>query len=228
MFIVDTSENITTREEFVSIVDFIPPTMNLFTTTSHVTGQITLDVDVIDNPGGDIFCFAPLYCIFDEDNELDYYYVELVNGVGNVTFTDLDPERTYIVELLVRDNAWNSRIERREIYPNGQGVVIGNPEHWWEILTGNVDFWVRSDDPIFIAIRFRKASAFAPGGTFKKNDAAFASTMGATRWAPYPRGWVDPLPTNWVESNVKNSDHNDRRMAVEEIENYINSVSFWF
>ncbi len=65
-----------------------------------------------------------LYWIFDEDTELDYYYVEIVNGVGNVTFTDLDPKRTHIVALLVRDNAWNSRIERREGYPNGMGVVV--------------------------------------------------------------------------------------------------------
>ncbi len=39
-------------------------------------------------------------------------------------FANLDPERTYIVELFVHDNAWNSRIERREGYPNGMGVVV--------------------------------------------------------------------------------------------------------
>ncbi len=78
-----------------------------------------------DNSGGDIFCSASLYWIFDLDSELDYYYVELIDGVGSVTFfANLDPERTYIVELLVRDNAWNSRIERREGYPNGMGVVL--------------------------------------------------------------------------------------------------------
>jgi hypothetical protein len=132
LYVVDTSENVATREEYDSIVDFTPPTIHLFTTTSHVAGQITLDVNVTDNSGGDIFCSASLYWIFDLDNELDYYYVELVDGVGSVTFfANLDPERTYIVELLVRDNAWNTRIERREGYPNGQGVVVGSPEHWW-------------------------------------------------------------------------------------------------
>ena len=35
MYVVDTSENVTTREEYVSIVDFTPPTINLFTTTSQ-------------------------------------------------------------------------------------------------------------------------------------------------------------------------------------------------
>ncbi len=69
-------------------------------------------------------CSTSLYWIFNEDNELEYYYVELVNGVGNATFTDLDPRRTYIVELLVQDNPWNSRIESREGYSNGMGVVV--------------------------------------------------------------------------------------------------------
>ncbi len=124
LHVVDTSENVATRAEYVSIVDFIPPTINMFTTTSHVAGQITLDVNVTDNSCGEIFCSTSLYWIFDEDNELDYYYMELVNRVGCVTFTDLDPGRTYIVELLVRDNAWNSRIERREGYPNVIGVVV--------------------------------------------------------------------------------------------------------
>ncbi len=102
MYVVDTSENVTTREEYVSIVDFTPPTINLFTTTSHVAGQITLDVNVTYNSGGDIFCFASLYWICDLDTELDYYFIELIDCVGSVTFfANLDPERTYIVELLV-------------------------------------------------------------------------------------------------------------------------------
>ncbi len=125
LYVVDTSDNVATRKAYVSIVDFTPPTINLFTTTSHVAGQITLDVNVTDNLGGDIFCSASLYWIFDLDNELDYYYVELIDGVGSVTFfANLDSERTHILELLVRDNAWNTQIERREGYPNGQGVVV--------------------------------------------------------------------------------------------------------
>ena len=72
------------------------------------------------------FCSASLYWIFDLDNALDYYYVELTDGVGNVTFTDMDPERTYIVELFVIDNLYNSRVVRREGYPNGMGVVVSS------------------------------------------------------------------------------------------------------
>ena len=50
--------------------------------------------------------------------EIDYYFIEIVDGVGSVTFTNLDPERTYIVELLVRDPSWNSKYESRDGYPN--------------------------------------------------------------------------------------------------------------
>ena len=124
MYVVDTSENVTTREEYVSIVDFSPPTVNLFTTTSHTPGHITVDVNVTDNSGGDVFCSTSLYWIFDLDTELDYYYIELIDNVGSVTFTDLDPQKTYIIDLLVRDNAYNARIVRLEGYPNGMGVVI--------------------------------------------------------------------------------------------------------
>ncbi len=88
---VDTNDNVTSREEYVSIFDVNPPTINMFTRTSHVVGQTTVDVDVNDSSGGDIFCSTSLYWIFDEDNELDYYYVELVNGVGSVTFADIYP-----------------------------------------------------------------------------------------------------------------------------------------
>ncbi len=115
LHVVDTSENVSTREENVSIVDFTPPTINMFTTTSHTRGHITVDVNATDNSGGYTFCSASLYWIFDLDTELDYYFIELIDGVGSVTFcANLDLERTYIVELLVHDNAWNSRIERRE------------------------------------------------------------------------------------------------------------------
>ena len=47
-----------------------------------------------------------------------------MDGVWSVTFTDLDPERTYIVELYVRDSSWNSRYDNREGYPNGAGNVV--------------------------------------------------------------------------------------------------------
>ncbi len=51
---------------------------------------------------------------FSPDVEFDDYYIELIDGAGSVTFTDLDPERTYIVKLLVRDPSWNSKYESRE------------------------------------------------------------------------------------------------------------------
>ena len=71
-----------------------------------------------------MFAFVSLYWLFDLDNELDYYYIELINVVGSVTFRDLDPERTYVVDLFIRNNSYNSRIVRIEGDPNGMGVVV--------------------------------------------------------------------------------------------------------
>jgi hypothetical protein len=45
-----------------------------------------------------------------------------MDEAGSITFTDLDPERTYIVELYVRDSAWNARYDNPEGYPNGGGM----------------------------------------------------------------------------------------------------------
>ncbi len=95
----------------------------IFQVYSPTPSHLKVDVNVSDNSGGDVFCSASLYWIFDLDTELDYYYVELTDGVGSVTFADLDPERTYIVDLLVRDSSWNSRYDRREGYPNGAGMT---------------------------------------------------------------------------------------------------------
>ena len=109
LYAVDTNDNITTREEYVELVDTTTPTINLFTTTSHVAGQITVDVNITDDFGGGVFCSASLYWLFDLDNELDYYYIELVENVGSVTFRDIDPERTYVSDLFIRDGSYNSR-----------------------------------------------------------------------------------------------------------------------
>jgi hypothetical protein len=65
MYAVDTNDNITTREEYTQIVDVTVPTINLFTTTSHVPGHITVDVNVTDDSGGGVFCSASLYWLFD-------------------------------------------------------------------------------------------------------------------------------------------------------------------
>jgi hypothetical protein len=90
-----------------------------------LAGQLKVDVNVTDDSGGSIFSSTSLCWIFDHpDIELDYYYIEIIDGVGSVTFTHLDPERTYTVELLVLDPSWNSKYEYREGYPNGMGVVV--------------------------------------------------------------------------------------------------------
>ena len=88
MYAVDTNDNIIIREEYTEIVDVSVPTINLFNTTSNVLGRITVDVNVIDDSGGGVFCSASLYWLFDLDNELDYCYIELVDDVGSVTFRD--------------------------------------------------------------------------------------------------------------------------------------------
>ncbi len=53
----------------------------MFTTTSHAPGRITVDVIVTDDSGGAVLCSASLYWLFDLDNELDYYYIELIDDV---------------------------------------------------------------------------------------------------------------------------------------------------
>ena len=115
MFTVDTNDKITSREEYTEIVDTTAPVINDFTVTSPVSGQLKVDVNVTDDSGGAVFCSASLYWVFTLNIELDYYYVKLdIDGTGSMTFTNLDPERTYIVELLVRDPSWNSKYESRE------------------------------------------------------------------------------------------------------------------
>ena len=66
---------------------------------------------------------AYLHWIFDLNNKLDSYWVGLTDGAGSVIFIDLDPGRTYIVELFVGVSSWNSRNDNREGYPNGAGVT---------------------------------------------------------------------------------------------------------
>ena len=61
MYAVDTNDNITSREEYTQIVDVTVPNINLLTTTSHVPGHITVNVDVTDDSGGGVFCSASLY-----------------------------------------------------------------------------------------------------------------------------------------------------------------------
>ena len=71
-----------------------------------------------------MFASVSLYWLFDLESELNYYFKELIDGVESVTFRDLDPERTYVVDLFIREDSYNSRVVRQEGYPNGMGVVV--------------------------------------------------------------------------------------------------------
>ncbi len=44
-----------------------------------------------------------------------------MDGVGNSTFTYVNPEYACIVEILVRDSAWSSTYDSNEVIPNGAG-----------------------------------------------------------------------------------------------------------
>ena len=97
--------------------------INQFQVYSPTSGHLKVNVNVTCDSGGNVVCIAYLYCVFDTNTKLDSYWVELTNGAGSITFTDLDPERTYIVVLFVRDSSWNLRHDNREGYPNGAGVT---------------------------------------------------------------------------------------------------------
>ena len=44
--------------------------------------------------------------------------------MGSVKFRDIDPERTYVIDIFIRGSSYNSRIVRLEGYPNDMGVVV--------------------------------------------------------------------------------------------------------
>ena len=123
MVAVDTNFNMTSREEYVSIADITAPTINQFITYNMEAGSITVGVDVTDDSGRAV-AIAYLYWKEDPNNELDSWGIPLTNGVGNATFTGLVPGRTYIVELLVRDAAWNSTYDSRERAADGGGIGL--------------------------------------------------------------------------------------------------------
>jgi len=120
MVAVDTNLHSTSREEYVSIADIRAPTINQFITYNSTAGSITIGVDVSDDSGRAV-AIAYLYWKEDPNDEIDSWVTPLTNGVGNVTFTGLDPRRTYIVDL-VRDAAWNSTSDSRERAANGAGI----------------------------------------------------------------------------------------------------------
>ena len=124
MSAVDTNDNITSLEEYVEVVDTTAPIINQFITYSLVAGEITVGFDVSDDSGRAV-AIAYLYWKEDPYHELDSWGIPLTNGVGNVTFSGLDPGRTYILELIVRDSARNLRSDTRDRVPNGSGFAVG-------------------------------------------------------------------------------------------------------
>ena len=88
---VDTNDNMTSREEYLTIADVTAPVINMFQVYNPASGHLKVDVNVSDDSGGNVYCIAYLSWIFDLKTELDSYWVKLTNGVGSVTFTDLDP-----------------------------------------------------------------------------------------------------------------------------------------
>jgi len=122
MVAVDTNFNSTSREEYVSIADIRAPTINQFIAYNIEAGSISVGVDVSDYSGSAV-TIAYLYWAEDPNNELDRWGISLTNGVGNATFTGLDPRRTYIVDLVVMNAAWNSTYDSRERVANVAGIV---------------------------------------------------------------------------------------------------------
>ncbi len=104
MYAVDANDNVTFREEYLTITDVDASVINEFEVYSSIAGHLKVDVNISDYSGGNVFSGAYLYWILDLNTKLNHYYIELMNGVGSVTFTDLDPERAYVIELLVRDS----------------------------------------------------------------------------------------------------------------------------
>jgi hypothetical protein len=125
MVAVDTSFNSTSMEEYVSIADICAPTINQLITCSSEAGLITVGVDVSDDSSRAVV-IAYLYWKEDPNiNDLDSWGIPLTNGVGNVTVTKLDHGRTYIVDLVVMDAAWNSTYDSRERAANRAGIGGG-------------------------------------------------------------------------------------------------------
>ena len=97
------------------------PVVHLFTTKSTISGRLRVDV-AVDNFVK--FCSCSLYWIFDPENRLQYFQVDLIDSVGMVEFWNLDPARTYIVELYAEDKTLTGKRIWRNGYPNGTGVVV--------------------------------------------------------------------------------------------------------
>ena len=115
---VDTEFNMTSREEYMSIV----VTNQIFTYSSRA-GSISISVDVSDDSRR-VVAIAYLYWKEEPYNELDRWGIPLTNGVGSVLSTGLNIDLTYIVYLLFLDSAWNMANDFREWIPNGAGSSL--------------------------------------------------------------------------------------------------------
>ncbi len=50
--------------------------------------------------------------------------MDLIDNVGMVESWNLDPTRTYVVDLYAEDKSSKGKRVRRSEYPNGLGVVV--------------------------------------------------------------------------------------------------------
>ena len=123
MVAVDTEFNMTSREEYLSIADVTAYVISQLIAYNSEVGSIFVGADVSDDSGS-VVAIAYVSLPQEPDYVLDARGIPLTDGVGNATFTNLDPEQTYIIELFVRDPAWNNRSEFRERVPNGAGFDI--------------------------------------------------------------------------------------------------------
>ena len=71
----------------------------MFTTTSLTRYTITVDVNITDNSGGGIYAGCSIYWLLDLDTEIQWFEVDILDGVGMVEFWNLDDEKTYVIEL---------------------------------------------------------------------------------------------------------------------------------
>jgi hypothetical protein len=110
------------KTDYATLIDkWTQPDVHLFTTKSTVSTRLRVDVHVDSYV---TFCSVSLYWIFDLDNMLQYFQVDLIDIVGMVEFWNLDPTRTCVVNLYAEDKASKGNKFQRTGYPNGQGVVV--------------------------------------------------------------------------------------------------------
>ncbi len=87
----------TLRADYATLAASVTqPIVHLFTTKSTVSTRLRVDVHVDSYVN---FCSVPLYWIFDLDDMIQYFQVDWIDNVGMVEFWNLDPTRTYVVEL---------------------------------------------------------------------------------------------------------------------------------